>query len=481
MRRMFVMAVVMVGTSVGVSAEPSAADLAIRARSILKKHCAECHSGDRPETLPILDFSALTDPKRGSLPAFLKPGNPTASQLIQLVEDGSMPPGRRPRLAPEELSVLRQWAMSGSAFPKQFDDATILEWLIRDAEALPEMERRTTRYLSLHHLISDDRPAPELALARQALRAALARVSTGEPKLTPVDPTETLFRWDLRSAGWDLQPFRELSLEDGTAKRALKLNLFDVVLLEYPLGVPLEKNDLGERVTGGFLNFAAAVRPLPFVRADWFTAAIAEPRLTADLRALLRLTGEVSPRPSLPQGFPANPFGLPTPDGGIPAIDGYYTPDPALREPYGLDLKTLDKAGEETAKFRPGEGLIPQVSVEVRGWFELIWPGSDGEIFVFNLTEQNRDRLEPQKTTPLYYGDGAVKMAYPISKTTPPGTEKLVMFFSSMGLPKGTRIQAATAGKPIERFYHPLHVENPQAFRQIARKTIMFQIVKPTE
>jgi len=73
-------------------------DLAIQARGILKKYCSECHSGEAGSrgTIVVLEHPKLV--ADGPNPIhFVLPKNAAGSQIIQFIEDGSMPPGNRAR------------------------------------------------------------------------------------------------------------------------------------------------------------------------------------------------------------------------------------------------------------------------------------------------------------------------------------------------------------------------------------------------
>ena len=75
---------------------------------ILKKQCAECHTGEKSEG----GFSFNTQ-RRLLESGYVKPGKPTESRLIELVEshdkEDQMPPKDRGRLTAEEVIILKQW------------------------------------------------------------------------------------------------------------------------------------------------------------------------------------------------------------------------------------------------------------------------------------------------------------------------------------------------------------------------------------
>src|SRR5262245_43262009 len=113
MPRLALLVVVLFTSAPARAADPPPAhrvtgDLAIRARDILQKHCAECHTGSREpgqSKLKLLDYKQVT--AKGAPVQFVVPGG--RSQILELVKDGSMPPGNRPPPTAEEIAVLEQW------------------------------------------------------------------------------------------------------------------------------------------------------------------------------------------------------------------------------------------------------------------------------------------------------------------------------------------------------------------------------------
>src|SRR5690242_7639859 len=72
-------------------------DLAIQARAILQHYCRDCH-GENPirDSVSVLDHRALT--AKGPPIPFVNLDEPRGrSQVIEFIEDGSMPPGGRDR------------------------------------------------------------------------------------------------------------------------------------------------------------------------------------------------------------------------------------------------------------------------------------------------------------------------------------------------------------------------------------------------
>src|SRR5439155_13066081 len=92
--------------------------------AIFSQHCLDCHSAQDPEhSLVLEDFEALM--KGGEAGQVIVPGKSEESLLVRMVEgrfekNGKpkiMPPGKRKKLAPEEIVVLKAWIDTGAKGP----------------------------------------------------------------------------------------------------------------------------------------------------------------------------------------------------------------------------------------------------------------------------------------------------------------------------------------------------------------------------
>jgi hypothetical protein len=245
----------------------------VQAEQILRKHCFECHGQDakRPHAgLVVLNHKKLMES------GLIRPGAPDESELVARVEDGTMPPVSRPALPKKEREILRAWVQAGAA---SFPDNTvgtsyILEQILKDVKNMPSADRPFARYVSLNHLRGVDATSEELGRYRAAVDAAvsaLSRQPANRVKPFPIEPTQTVFRLDIRDFGWEKKPY------DNSA-----LNLFDLVLLEYPYGVidtaAAPVTELGEL----FLLPASQVRPITHIRGDWLAWLTTEPGFLQD-------------------------------------------------------------------------------------------------------------------------------------------------------------------------------------------------------
>jgi hypothetical protein len=234
-------------------ADPSPADLAVQARSILKKYCQRCHGGDGTREGGfgyVLDRARLIE--RGKV----VPGDPAQSRLLRRVTDGDMPPeDEQPRPAAAEVVILRHWIETGApdfgpgetARPP-VTAADLRRAIHHDLGALAEPNRRFAGYLTLAHLHNAGASPAELDLARQGVSKLLNSLSLAPRVIAPtaIDPARTVLRIDLRDYGWTEADWNRLAAAD-------------------PYG-----------------------SSLPLLRADWFAATASRPPFYRDL---LRLPG----------------------------------------------------------------------------------------------------------------------------------------------------------------------------------------------
>ena len=162
----------------------------------------------------------------------------------------------------------------------------VLEAILQDVRRLPEEVRPFARYFSLNHLLAAGASPEELELHRNALAKAINHLSwqKGLVRPEPIEPTRTVFRVDFRDLGWHQHPFERIV--DGKPAGPSRLNLFDLALLEYPYGVVPEDSETFDRLATEFLGPAGQVRPIPFVRADWFVSTATQPPLYEDFLQL---------------------------------------------------------------------------------------------------------------------------------------------------------------------------------------------------
>ena len=116
--------------------------LAEQARVVLRKYCLECHGSGKEvkAELRLLDYKLLLQRR------IVVPSNPEDSELLQLVQCGTMPPGTRPKLQPVELAALRDWIVGGAPdFPPEIGEVYVLRKILEDVRSArdnPEWWRR---------------------------------------------------------------------------------------------------------------------------------------------------------------------------------------------------------------------------------------------------------------------------------------------------------------------------------------------------
>ena len=82
-------------------------------RPLLARRCFTCHGDDKPKA--NLDLRTVGGMLRGGDggPVLVR-GDPEGSPLLGLVAKGEMPPGKRKKLAPAEVDLLRRWVRQGA-------------------------------------------------------------------------------------------------------------------------------------------------------------------------------------------------------------------------------------------------------------------------------------------------------------------------------------------------------------------------------
>lgn len=268
MKVIFVSVICLLVASPSLRAQPAkpthAQHLAMQAREILRRNCIECHHAEprRKGNLNVLDHVLLLDQER----KLVIPSLPDRSRLLELIEDGSMPQKKLGKVPEAERQVLRAWIETGAGpWHQTHSDSYILARVLEDVRKLNPEDRPNVRYVSLNHLLTETEPRTDLDAYRLALeRQVQAKVKPGKfnPKpIESIEPTQTVFRINLQALGWT-EPF--LKSKDRS------LNRFDLLLLDYPYAVLPDKSAEYAELGQVFLEPAKQVRPIPFLRGDWF-------------------------------------------------------------------------------------------------------------------------------------------------------------------------------------------------------------------
>ena len=258
--------------------QPKALDpTAVKAHAILKKNCYRCH-GESGSVEGGINY--LLDRSRLIARKLVQPGMAQKSTLYRRVILGEMPPeGEHPRPTDEEAATLKRWIDAGAPewsmapAPREFlTDAKVWQLVAADLEKLPNEDRRFTRYFTLTQLRNANLSEDELTSYRNGISKLVNSLSWSRTieAPTPIDPTRTILRIDLRHYRWTDSSWNLLT---------------DV----YPFGV-FEGSDAEKKCREWTRS------PLPFLRGDWFVAHAALPPFYHELLQLPRTDRELERR-----------------------------------------------------------------------------------------------------------------------------------------------------------------------------------------
>lgn len=294
---------------VGAEVDEKSVAAAAAVKQIFRARCVECHGTARREAdINILDLSSY----RGA-DGVVIPGSVDDSILYDYVasadEDYRMPEAPRPPLTKAEMETVRRWIEAGAIdFPPDVslpaepgaDTALagvtgaeyVLTQILQYVQNVPRDDRAYLRFFSSNHLLTSGASAAELLTYRHALAKAINHLSWEPDIVRPVCVDEgvgTIFAIDVRDLGWQKSPF---SVTDGGASSAAtvsspsSVDLFDMVLLEYPYGLVFEHSEVFQQLADVYLDHADLVRPVVWVRIDWFVSTATQSPLYEDMLQL---------------------------------------------------------------------------------------------------------------------------------------------------------------------------------------------------
>jgi mono/diheme cytochrome c family protein len=458
----FALAVVLVVGSTAGAQSATTADLVFRARQILVKHCAECH-GEKPapSTLGVLDHAQLTRAKEPV--SFVRAGDTSASQVIDLIEEGSMPPGDRAKVSPADAKILRAWIESGAkAFPIRFDDEFAYQTILADVKKLPAADLKKMRYLTLHHLAADGANADFKAVRAEFLAGVKSVIKKDAPGPEALDSAETVFRLDIEKSDWAHKRFTRVDDKTGDPTGDPLGNLYDVVLLEYPHGVVPHQSAAFSELVPLFLAKAEQVRPFAFVRGDWFVDTVTTAPLADDLHELMKRVVPVPPglsAPKPPIARRTEPVAAAPDVVALPALDAWYGPDPAAQPgaPPGFTADTYHQSLNQVRRvFEDGGQLRLRYIADPETYFQYLWIDATNMITPSDVGRQ-RPKTQGEKTLPdtrrglIFEGNGK---------------EKFWVYASPHKFADGQLWRARSS--KIERYVHPFF-----AFKQTDGKVII--------
>jgi hypothetical protein len=444
---------------------------------VLRRHCSGCHGEKAPRAdLRVLDHALLLNDRK-----VITPRSPGSSELLTLIEVGSMPPGTQPKVPEKDLTVLRDWVLAGApAFPPDFGELYVLHKVVEDLRGLRRDERRQARYLSLNHLRGNEKAAPHLAAGREALRQLLGYLAVPgkkPPSLIPVDePAGTIFRINLQDLGWDRHPY-----EDNN-KKEVSLNLFDLALLEYPDCVLPTGSPLFAELSG-LLGEMRQVRPIPYVRADWLAGELSGGPLHDDFLKALEKPPEVTLPPAVatflegvkmagldPKKPRDRPISVSSPDS-VPIIplDGVtqleHNPDSALQ--VEVKLVKYDAPHKAPEKFFVGDQIGVVITASQDVFIELIWVTEDGVRLPLQIGREARVVEANGKALISPPGEGYRLLPTPGKNQI---MNQIILYAYPNGLlkragrsfPDGERLHARGKKGPADRILHPIYQIAPE-------------------
>lgn len=477
-------------------AQSSEPNLTLQVRALLRSRCLECHSGLGRSSLAILDHGQLLRSDR-PLP-IVQPRKPEASLLLDLVAEGSMPPGIKPKLTADEVALLRNWIRTGAAsFPKEFGERFVFETILQDMKSVTFADRKWMRYVSFAHLIGDTpqdlgRLTEEVAALREVLKTVSK--ATGDP-LKPIETTGTLFRLNLKELGWDAQRFQRVPPR--SPKEFEKWNLFDLVLLDYPQAMTYPASQLYDQVMSEVLVPMDQVRPVAYLHGDWLRLYLSHQTVREEMVRLIKYTPTIkrSPTDEPAPLFRPTKFESPLPvelpvgyhfDQGklIPPIDSPAVHTfPLKKPPFDVEFEIVDAATRQprrqfTQRQRFAFTLKSNRDVYVELYWQEIGGGrlqSLGDPLVKAYQPRLLDKVRDERgvESDLMFSDDI-------------GTERLIFFASDEKFPPGELIRFDHPTDPIERLIHPLPLERSSDGRyhlswdpnRMVKRTIEYTIVE---
>ncbi len=289
-------------------AKPAPEKLAAAAKDILRSRCFDCHGGSATQgDISVLNHAELLAKKH------IVPGKPDESSLYQMLieadEDVRMPKNA-PALSSNDVDTIRQWILASApkfpedvVQPKEADKENlfkniqgveyVLKEILTHQRTLSTDDRRFVRYFSCNHLLTAGATRETINAQRDAFAKAINHLSR-EPNIvkpTVVNgETGTIFALDIRQLGWHKQPFKAIV---GKEVKTDETNLYDLVLLEYPYAILYQDSLTFDSLLTEYMSPAGLIRPIPYVRTDWFCSAATLPPLYHDLLGLPRTLTEL--------------------------------------------------------------------------------------------------------------------------------------------------------------------------------------------
>jgi len=446
----------------------SDADTVLQARAILVNKCQKCHEGWKDKIANVADYRDI------------KSKNHLRDQIIELVEDGSMPPKGDP-LSADELQILKKWQevekTKARPFPLEFNDAYILSEIAKHAKA--NKFPADVRYITLN--VPEDAADKDFSLQpqRDGILQAIDRLLPAKAPasaLAPLDPLETVFVLKLADIGWDQKVLSKAMVNANNEEVVQKQGIFnpyDLLLLEYPIGF-VDPNQPNYRELRPYFENANLVRPFAYVSGDWLNLVSRSPELREEFA---RLRKQPSPKLEPANFAPMVKGDQPMKPGRIMPIDGLLLPNMNMPDnpAFELDFVLLNpRTKKPDDKFTPGKDAITiKIGSKNNQNFraELIWIDSDQQIDFVGLPGGGDVKGEP--------------LLLPVDLGTKLGRERMILFAVKSDGQANAMLYGNQNG--YRRFIHSFSVQNlfekqgqfPPLFDRnfVVKKTIEFEIV----
>ncbi len=279
-------------------ADDTRSGLNAEVKEILRSRCIDCHSSVASSTaFDILDAKSLIDAE------VVKAGRPEDSKLMEVLvsdDDEIRMPKDLPALSSTEIDKVRKWIAGGAtSFPEDvplpseehredsFQSVAGVEYVLKQILAhqrsLPANQAKATRYFSCNHLLTRGATKEELRLQRDALAKSINHLTYArDPVMVEeVDgDTGTVFAVDIRKLGWHHESLKAVGSH---GRLESSLNTYDLLLLEYPYAIAYEDSDTYEKLRAEFMHVSRMIRPIAYMRIDWFCSTATQPPLYHDI------------------------------------------------------------------------------------------------------------------------------------------------------------------------------------------------------
>ncbi len=162
---------------------------------LLRARCFRCH-GDQARKADLDLRTSAGILKGGESGPVVVPGKASESRLYEMVHQGKMPLGKKDKLAPAEVEMIRRWIEAGARFPSQ---TGLSNTAVTQHDVIPILLRRCT--------VCHGRSQREAGLDLRT-KASILRGGKSGPAIVPGKPEESLLLKKVRSG--EMPPRRRI-------------------------------------------------------------------------------------------------------------------------------------------------------------------------------------------------------------------------------------------------------------------------------